>query len=419
MFLISKSDTFTSMTKRILIFTVGYYPHVGGAEVAIKEVTDRVDPDDVVFEMVTMRFVKKNAPKELVGNVTVNRVGFTDDAMQSTDKLPFVLKITKALFPILAFLKARKLHKKHPYDAVWVNMANHSAFAALLLKHFYPNISYVLMLQDGQTIDEVKGKNPILRLIYPLYVKVFTKADYIQAISNFTKSVALSMGATCPIELISNGVNVRHFSTVYTEEELDKLRTRLNMKRNKRYLITTSRLVMNRGVEDVIRSLEFMPSHIEFLVLGVGDDLEELKNIAKEVKVSERVHFLGHIDHEELPKYLCVADVFVRPSIVEGFGNSFIEAMVARIPIIATEVGGIPDFLYDPDSDPDKKPTGLFCKVRDPKSIAKQVTRLLADSTLMETLKNNASVLAKERYDWSKIAKAMKEKIFDKVGNGK
>ncbi len=403
------------MNKRILIFTVSYYPHVGGAEVAIKEITDRIDPNDIVFDMVTMRFIKKNNSVEKLGNISINRIGFTDNAMQSTDRLPLLLKITKILFPLIAFLKAYKLQKKHSYDAVWVNMANHSAFAALLFKYFYPKISYILMLQDGQTVDEIKKKNKIVRLLYPFYIKVFTKADYIQAISNFTKNLALNMGATCPIELISNGVNVKHFSKVYAEEELDKLRVRLNLKRNKRYIITTSRLVMNRGVEDIIKSLKFIPQHVEFLVLGVGDDLEELKKIAREVGVSERVHFLEHISHSELPKYLKVADIFVRPSIVEGFGNSFIEAMVAEIPVIATEVGGIPDFLYDPKVNPDKNPTGLFCKAHNPKSIAEQVIILLEDSVLVEKLKKNASLLVKERYDWSKITQDMKEKIFNKI----
>ena len=66
------------VVKKILIFSLAYYPRfVGGAEVAIKEITDRIDPKGVAFHMVTLRF-DSNLPKtEKIGNVAIHRVGFT------------------------------------------------------------------------------------------------------------------------------------------------------------------------------------------------------------------------------------------------------------------------------------------------------------------------------------------------------
>ena len=93
-------------------------------------------------------------------------------------------------------------------------------------------------------------------------------------------------------------------------------------------------------------------------------------------------------------------------------GNSFIEAMAAGLPIIATPVGGIPDFLKDGE-------TGLFCKVKDPKSIAEQVERLMNDDILRQKLKENGQKLVREKYDWNLIAKEMKSQVFDLPAAGR
>jgi len=64
--------------------------------------------------------------------------------------------------------------------------------------------------------------------------------------------------------------------------------------------------------------------------------MEKLKNLAEDIGVENRVMFLGQITHAAMPKYLKVSDIFVRPSLTEGLGNSFLEAMAAGIPVIAT-----------------------------------------------------------------------------------
>ena len=92
------------------------------------------------------------------------------------------------------------------------------------------------------------------------------------------------------------------------------------------FLFTASRLVLSRGVEDVIRSLKFLPPHVKFLVAGTGDDQEKLERIAHDSGVVKRVMFAGHVEHNRLPAYYKRSDIFVRPSIVVGFGSSFVEA---------------------------------------------------------------------------------------------
>jgi glycosyltransferase involved in cell wall biosynthesis len=166
--------------------------------------------------------------------------------------------------------------------------------------------------------------------------------------------------------------------------------------------------VVKNAVGDVIKSLVHLPPNVKFLVLGTGYQLEELKTLARDLGVYERVNFLGYVSHTEMPKYLKVSDIFIRPSISEGFGNSFIEAMAGGLPVIATSVGGIVDFLKN-------KETGLFCEVGDPKDIARKIDIYLKDKNLRDEIVDNAMHMVIDRYDWGMIVKSMKERVFNKV----
>ncbi len=396
--------------KKILIFSLAYYPaHVGGAEVAIKEITDRIDPKEIAFDMVCLRF-DKNLPKmERVRNVTAHRIGFTTDKPTMGDLSKFPLHLNKFLFQFLAAWKALRLHRKNKYNAIWAMMAHSTGVPAGIFKTFHPKVPYILTLQEGDPIDYIKRK---MRPVYPLFVRGFTLADTIQSISTFLSKWALQMGFHGHMEIIPNAVNTKHFSQVYSPAELDALKAKLGKKPNEKYLITTSRLVKKNAADDVIRALPLLPKEIKFLILGLGPDYDMLMELAKNLGVTDRVIFLGQVDHKEMPKYLKISDIFIRPSLSEGMGNSFVEAMAAELPVIATQEGGIADFLFDPDLNPDKPPTGLAVKPRDPESIARQTMRFLEDTELTRRIISNAKNLAFEKYDWDLIAKNMREKVF-------
>jgi glycosyltransferase involved in cell wall biosynthesis len=396
--------------KKILIFSLAYYPaHVGGAEVAIKEITDRIDTEEIKFDMVCLRF-DKNLPKtEKIGNITVYRIGFTTNKPTMADLSKFPLHLNKFLFQFLAAFKALKLHRKNHYDAIWAMMAHSTGVPAGIFKTFHSTVSYILTLQEGDPIDYIKRK---MRPIYPLFVRGFRLANTIQAISTFLSKWALDMGFKGHMEIIPNAVNTKHFSQIYPEIELNALKLKLGKKPEDKYLITTSRLVKKNAADDVIRALPLLPSEIKFVVLGLGPDLDMLNNLAKSLDVADRVMFLGQVNHTDMPKYLKISDIFIRPSLSEGMGNSFIEAMAAELPVIATQEGGISDFLFDPDLNPDKPPTGLAVKPRDPKGIASQTIRFIEDTELTKKIVSNAKKLAFEKYDWNLITKDMREKVF-------
>ena len=399
--------------KRILIFSLGYYPNlIGGAEVAVKEITDRIDPSEFSFDLVCLRFDKNLPRTEKIGNVTVHRIGFTADKPTMADIKKMPLHLNKFLFQFLAAWKAHRLHKVNEYDATWAMMAHSCGVPAAIFKMLHPEVPYLLTLQEGDPPEYIQKK---MRPLYPLFVRAFTKADFVQTISTFLANWARAMGYTGLLEVVPNAVNTKHFSQEYPPAELEALKQKLGKKEGDVFIITTSRLVKKNAVDDVIKSLALLPAHFKFLVLGIGPDEVALRALAAEKGVTERVMFLGQIDHKEMPKYLKISDIFTRPSLSEGMGNSVVEAMAAELPVVATQEGGIADFLFDPERNPDKAPTGLAVKPRDPEGLARQFKRFSDDKTLRDEIVKNARELAFAKYDWDLIARDMKEKVFDKL----
>ncbi|MBV9349122.1 MAG: glycosyltransferase family 4 protein, partial [Patescibacteria group bacterium] len=111
-------------------------------------------------------------------------------------------------------------------------------------------------------------------------------------------------------------------------------------------------------------------------------------------------------------KYLAISDIFIRPSRSEGMGNSFIEAFAAGIPVIATQEGGLADFLYDAKRNPDKPTTGWAVRKDSPEDIARAVNDILSHPEEVERIKENARALAVANYDWNNVAKKMQGLAF-------
>lgn len=382
----------SNKTKNILIFSIAYIPFVGGAELAVKEITDRVCKSDsnsdesFSFDMITLRF-NKNWPKfERIGNINIYRISSL-----------------KIFFPFVAYLKALILHTKKRYFLVWSIMANRAGYATLFFKMTHPKVKYLLTLQEGDATDYPKRRaGPLWIFVGFLFRKIFTKADCVQAISNYLADWARSMRKKDCIQIVPNGIN------------LDGLKYKNSKIKNKekKVVITTSRLVPKNGVDILIEAVselkkEGLSGEIQCQILGSGPDEEKLKELVRILGLFDDVVFLGHINPEFVYAYLASADIFVRPSRSEGLGSSFLEAMGMGLPIIGTRVGGIPDFLKDPADVGEDKATGLFAKTDDPKDLADKIRRLINDDKLSETLALNGKDLVIKEYSWDNVAQKM------------
>lgn len=385
------------ISKRILIFSTAYLPYIGGAEIAIKEITDRMP--DCEFDLITAKMKGSLPRNEIVGAINVHRVGVG---------VPFVDKL---IMPFLGVFKVWKLQRQYRYDGFWcmmVTFASGSAYIVNIFRRLFgmKNIPIVLTLQEGDSEEHLKRRwGGLINLSWKL---ALPRTTVLTTISTYLLKRAQGLGYKGRTEIIPNGVNFELFNTPVPVEVIQKAKEKMNKKEGDTLLITTSRLVKKNAVTDIIKSLKLLPESVKFAVLGVGPLESELKSLTKKLNLENRVKFLGFVEHKQSPAYLQASDIFVRPSLSEGMGNSFIEAMAAGLPVIATPVGGITDFVSD-------SKTGLFCEVNNPESIAEQVKKLMNDKNLRETLISNSQMMVKEKYDWNLIADEMKIKIFETI----
>jgi len=378
------------MQYKILILSLTYLPYIGGTEIAVKETTNRLGAD-FCFDMVTARLNRKLPKFEKINNINIYRIGF---GCKTLDKY---------FFTFVGFFKALNLYIKNKYKIIWPIMAAYSSFAVLF--KIFTRAKVVLTLQEGDPIEYITGlkRFKIFLLIYKLYFKLI---DKVTVISNFLGNWAKDLGVRQDkIIVVPNGVNL----------EKRKEKGEINRKKkHKKIVLTVSRLVEKNGVEYLIRALKLLITDYgllitELLIVGNGKLRYELEKLVDELKIRDKVKFLGELSFEETQKYYGMADVFCRSSLSEGFGNVFVEAMAASVPVIATPVGGIVDFLQD-------KKTGWFCKVKNPASIAEKISYILDEKNKAEVEKIvvNARKMVEEKYSWDKVAKNMRE-IFENL----
>lgn len=370
--------------KRVLIFSLAYYPHVGGAEVALKEITDRIP--DIEFHMMTMNFGGE-AKEEKIGNVFVHRIGNGASYLH------------KILFVPCAAVAAARLYRARPFDAFWA-MMSYMLFPIVLLRLRGIRVPYFLTLQEGDPWEHMFGRWFILPF-RPLLFVGFRNASAVQTISTYLAAWAERMGYRGEASVIPNGVKIARFAWASPAA--------IGKKDSEIWLIHTGRLVRKNALDTTIRALPLLEDRAHFFAVGDGPEKDALARLARELGVSARIHFHPYVPIEELPKYLKACNIFIRPSRSEGMGNSFIEAMAAGLPVIATQEGGIADFLFDAKRNPDKPTTGWAVDKDSPEQIAEAVKDILAHPEKAALVTATAKNLVMEKYDWNLIAKQMRD----------
>lgn len=401
--------------KKVLIFSLVYYPKYvrGGAEPAIKEITDRIDPSDIEFHMVTLGYDSDLPKVSKEGNVLVHRIGLMKPGVEEEEfDLFFPLFLNKYLFQFLAAWKAYKLHKEYHYDALWAMLAHSCGVPAAIFKLFHPKVPYILTLQEGDPVEHIER---VVRPLWPLFVRAFTTADVVQAISTHLGNWARSRGFKGPLEVIHNGANPKDIKDEADPKAVEALKKELGKKEGDVFLVNTARLVHQKANDITIRALPLLPSNVRLLLVGSGSDESMLKKLSKELNLSDRVIFAGYVNRSVVTLYRKVSDIFVGPSRSEGLGNTFLSAMASRLPVITTQEGGIADFLFDREKNPDKPTTGWAVEKDSPEQIAEAVKDILAHPDKVREITETARNLVFEKYNWDFISKNMRTKVFERA----
>jgi glycosyltransferase involved in cell wall biosynthesis len=380
-------------TPLVIVFTTSYLPLIGGAEIAVHEIIKR--RTELRFLIITSRTSGKFPRYEVDGHVTIKRLGFGT-------------RFDKWLLPVLGFFAARRAIRSNGRVVLWGMMISQGTIAAYFLKKVFPRISLLVTLQEGDSPEYLeRGRAGLIGFFWRRTLAV---ADHVTVISVYLGGLARAAGYTKQISIIPNGVDEHFVSESFERAGLDDLKQQLGILTGERVVISVSRLAEKNGLADLIEALLLLlkkEMKVKLFIAGAGEEKNRLQLLVKNLRIGTHVVFLGAILHEDLLRYYRMSDIFARPSRSEGLGISFLEAMGAGIPVVATPVGGILDFLEDTK-------TGIFVEPANPTSIADGIERLLTDDTLRKTVVQNARELVIQKYLWVDISKQMGE-IFLRV----
>ena len=177
-------------------------------------------------------------------------------------------------------------------------------------------------------------------------------------------------------------------------------------------VLFVGRLAQKKGVKHLIDGMHHLRATVPDVHLSVvGDGPERLPLMAQAhyLGLEKCVEFVGAVPNSELPEYYRNADVFVAPSIraedgdTEGLGVVLLEAAASGIPIVASDIGGIPDVIRDGE-------TGLLVPPGDSNALAYAVERLLCEPGLGATLASKARRHAEDQFSWKSVSER-----FDQV----
>ena len=135
-----------------------------------------------------------------------------------------------------------------------------------------------------------------------------------------------------------------------------------------------------------------------------------MKHLAADLGIDQHVTLLGEVPSPEIPVLFQHCEFFVLPSRSEPFGIVLLEAMALGKAIVATKVGGIPEFIKDGD-------TGLLVESGDSQALSEGILRLIRDHELRARLGKNGLQSVETRYDYRKLILRYEE-LFQRIGSG-
>lgn len=192
------------------------------------------------------------------------------------------------------------------------------------------------------------------------------------------------------VEVPTNVVDPASFAGPSPRENV---RASLGIPEGARVALTIGRLVEQKGHSVLLKAIRYIldkdpETQLHFLLVGSGDLGPSLREQARALDLGKRLIFLG--ERNDVADLLRSADMFVFPSLWEGQGLILFEAMFARIPIIASRVGGIPDAI-------EHNRTGILVPSGDSNALAEAILLLAADRALGESLAQTAYEQYKDR----------------------
>ena len=282
-------------------------------------------------------------------------------------------------FPLYSMALASKMVEVARYeklDLVHAHYAIPHATSALLAKQILNGNLKIVTTLHGTDITLV-GQEPSFE---PLMKYSIESSDVVTSVSEYLRRETIEKyGVNKDIVAIPNFIDTEVFHPID-----GKHTRRLLAPNNEKIVVHVSNFRAVKRVSDAIKAFKIvLDSGIKakFLLVGDGPDRGECEALARELGIWQQTRFLGK--QAELTSILSISDVFLIPSGNESFGLSALEAMACGVPVISSDVGGLPEVNVDGK-------TGYIVKMGDIQTLARRTIEILSDDVLQKRLGQDA-----------------------------
>ena len=240
--------------------------------------------------------------------------------------------------------------------------------------------------------------------------RIGSTVDVLTYLGEFTRkaiSKALSARAQSAMVKIAPGIDVEHFIPT----DASPLRESLGLT-DKKVIVSVGRLVHRKGQDHLIEAMPEILKNVpraHLLLVGEGPYREHLQNLVHQLKLESSVTFIGRIQYQDLPMYICVGDIFAMPSRsrlmgleVEGLGIVYLEASSCGLPVLAGDSGGAPDAVIQNE-------TGLVVSGTDNKEIASAAVALLTNLEASQKMGTVGRQWIVDNWRWEIWSKSFEE----------
>lgn len=200
------------------------------------------------------------------------------------------------------------------------------------------------------------------------------------------------------VTMISHGVDTERFHPQTGVHEA--------VSSNKLTMLFVGRLITRKGADLAIEAVAAAKSEdVELLIAGTGRMEKDLKELANDLGIAERVSFLGYVPDEELPLLYSSADATLFASNYEGFGLVLLESLASGTPVLGTPVGGVPDFISDGKNG--------FVLPEEAKRFGQRIDEIASDAAKLRKMSEDARSSVADR-TWNRVAKEV-EAVYENI----
>jgi D-inositol-3-phosphate glycosyltransferase len=269
-----------------------------------------------------------------------------------------------------------------------------------------PHITMFHTLAHFKQLASPNKTEPSIRL--EMERRLIQQADSIIASTNDERiQIIRHYGATPgQVRVIPCGIDLKLFKP----QDQQQAREKLGLRRHQPVLLFVGRLDPFKGPDLLLRTAAMMEEKAQIVIVGGKSsndkDMKQLKELAAQLKISKRVHFIGARPQYELPVIYSAADVTVIPSYHESFGLAAVESLACCTPVVATRAGGLTTVVQNNE-------TG-FLVPRGPGFFAERLDSLLQNPVLLKQMSKAArpSVL---QFNWKNVASKVQDMYEDVI----